>query len=167
MLEIKTKDLVIAAVITLIFYMLNQQQQWFMLSDLQFGLVFVAIVLVLSLGLVETFDVVEDTKAAVKSVAEKINLVDNPLVMENKGDTNGQAEVPCYSTPFKVIKTQYGDRGLLAGYNEFVEPYFQGGLNQEVPDHPIYVECMDPSKGGIVSSEEGVTKKPVPVTPEK
>lgn len=46
---------------------------------------------------------------------------------------NGEQVVPCYSVPYKVISTQYGDQTLLAGYNENVTPYDVGASDQYEP----------------------------------
>lgn len=70
------------------------------------------------------------------------NLVDNPVVEEIKGDSNGSTAVPCFNVPYKVVSTQYGDKALQAGFNENVEPYQQGAVDFDSPDFMAYKECM-------------------------
>lgn len=55
---------------------------------------------------------------------------------------NGGHEVPCYHVPFKVLRTQYGDRALLAGYNEMVQPYQTGASGKyNNPEFVSRIEC--------------------------
>jgi hypothetical protein len=42
---------------------------------------------------------------------------------------------PCYNVPFKVLNTQYGDKALLAGYNEMVQPYQTGAAGLYEPPY--------------------------------
>lgn len=54
----------------------------------------------------------------------------------------GEPTASCYSVPYKVVNTQYGDKALLAGYNENVQPQ-EGGARGGF-DHPTIMpreEC--------------------------
>lgn len=57
---------------------------------------------------------------------------------------NGQQVVPCYSVPFKVVASQYGDRAVLAGYNENVEAAEQGaeGKYEDPKSIPLQGDCI-------------------------
>lgn len=46
---------------------------------------------------------------------------------------NGEEEAPCYGVPFKVVDTQYGDKAVLAGYNENVQPHQTGAAGLYEP----------------------------------
>ena len=148
-----TQNLVLAAVGTFIFYNLNNRQGWYFLNDVQYALIFVG--LALGMSLVEKFHGFS-TQKAVAEFAEQMGLVDNPTLDEAIADPHGKQVEACYHTPFKVIRTQYGDRGLLAGYNEHVEAFQQGGINRGNPDLKIYVDCME--EGGQLGVEEEKVK---------
>lgn len=60
---------------------------------------------------------------------------------------NGEQEVPCYNVPYHVVSTQYGDKAVLAGYNENVKAYHTGAAGKfEEPyragDRKIDEECL-------------------------
>ena len=135
-----TQNLVLAGVATFVFFHLNQRQGWYFLDDTQYGLVFVG--LALGMTLLERYYGFS-TRQTVSEFADQMGLIDNPTLEEavEKAE-HGQHVEACYHTPFKVIRTQYGDRGLLAGYNEHVESFQQGGINEGTPDHNIYLECQ-------------------------
>ena len=139
MLTGNTRNLVIAAVGTFIFYNLNQSQRWYYLSDVQYVIIFV--VLALGMMMMDSYQGYT-AQETVKKTESTMSLVDNPKLKEAVPTDHGQQVDPCYNKPFKVIRTQYGDRGLLAGYNEYVEAHQQGGINQPTPDQPIYTSCM-------------------------
>jgi len=145
-------NVLLAGIGALVFYFMNEQQRWYYLDNTQYLLIFAA--LALGLALVEKFTGITAQKT-LSEFATKLNLIDNEKVEEAVGDDHGKQTVPCYGTPFKVIRTQYGDRGLLAGYNEHVEAYQQGGLNQPPPGERIYKECMD-DVDAIKQEEESV-----------
>jgi len=55
---------------------------------------------------------------------------------------NGEPVAPCYNVPFKVINTQYGDKAVLAGYNENVQAYETGATGKfESPQRNTRTEC--------------------------
>lgn len=145
-----TQNLVLAAVATFVFYQLNQKQGWYLFNDTQYAFIFVG--LTIAMCVLERYYGLSTHKAVVE-FADQMGLIDNPTLEEAVSDANGQQVESCYHTPFKVVRTQYGDRGLLAGYNEHVEAYQQGGINQDDPDQKIYIECMKDGQG-IQAKEE-------------
>lgn len=133
-----THLLILSAVITLIIYQINTSQGYLLLNNIQYGAIFLVVFLVLY-----WYNNMKknDLKTSLKTFVNDLNLVDNDKVKEVIGDSNGKTKQPCYMTPYKVIKTQYGDRGLLAGYNEMVEAYNQGGLDYESPENTSINKC--------------------------
>jgi hypothetical protein len=154
MLTGNLRNVVIAAVGTFVFYSLNQRQNWYYLSDVQYVVIFVA--LALSMTILDSYQGFS-AHEAVHQTAQTMGLVDNPVLKEALPTDHGQQVDSCYGVPYKVIRTQYGDRGLLAGYNEYVEAHQQGGINQPAPDHRIYTSCMADETQGI---KEEVTDVP-------
>jgi len=103
-----TNLLATALLITGVFYYLNSTQGLFALSDLQYLLVFLSVVIVL-LYFRKEAEIPEGTPLA------------NMLSVESQ-EKNGQ-EIPCYNVPYHVVDSHYGDKAVLAGYNELVGAY--------------------------------------------
>ncbi len=145
-----TQNLIWAAIMTIILYQLNLNQGWYFVTNVQYALIFIAVAL--TLEALEKFQGFT-TQKAMTQFMQQMNLTDNTKLEETVANKNGQHVTACYHTPFKVIRTQYGDRGLLAGYNEHVEAYQQGGINQQGIRHQIYLECMEDADAIDVSEE--------------
>lgn len=146
-LAVSNKNILIGAVVTFVLYQLNTQKNWYVINNFQYALIFVA--MILGISLYEAF-VITSKNDNILDVSASQNLDGSSKVQEKIGDENGIQEVACYGTPFKVITSQYGDRALAAGYNEFVEPYQQGGINNPDPQDKIYIECME--EGGNIKA---------------
>lgn len=56
-----------------------------------------------------------------QTLLDKTGLDDFFPLMSGEADVEN-GSVSCYQTPYKVVKTQYGDQAVLAGYNELVRP---------------------------------------------
>ena len=97
------------------------------MDDIQYALTFVGIAVGISL----VYRFMMPPGAAPPSVMGMLGME------EPSNGPNGGQEVPCYNVPFKVMKTQYGDRAILAGYNENVQPYQTGAAGRF--DHPSQV----------------------------
>jgi len=107
-----TNLLATAILITGVFYYLNTSQNYFTLTDLQYLLVFLTVLVVL-LFIRKRVEIPEDTPLA------------NMLNIEEK-----DPEIPCYNVPYHIVDSQYGDKAVLAGYNELVGAYSDPDIKQ-------------------------------------
>ena len=102
-----TNLLATSLLLTGVFYYLNTRQGYFLLNSVQYALVFLTILLVL-LYVRREVDIPEETP-----LASMLSL-DPPE--EDK-------TVPCYNVPYHLVESQYGQKAVLAGYNEAVTAY--------------------------------------------
>lgn len=112
-------NLLLAAILTGILYLYNQNTGQF-IDNTQYALAFVAF----ALGIALVYRFIMPPGSAPPSVLEMVGL-EKPT-----NGPNGQQEVPCYNVPYHVVSTQYGDKAVLAGYNEHVVSYQQGATGK-------------------------------------
>jgi hypothetical protein len=128
-----TNLLATALLITGVFYYLNTTQGFFTISDLQYLLVFLTIVVVL-LFFRKEGDIPSGTPLA------------NMLSVESL--EKDSQEIPCYNVPYHIIESNYGDKVVLAGYNELVGAY----------SDPDTLQYQDPF-GTQALQRRGITQK--------
>src|SRR5271170_35116 len=103
------QNIIFGAIVSLVIYQLNKKYNWISLTDLQFGMLFIAIVIAMSV--LDQYNHFM-SKKNVDNIAKKKGLIDNEKHKEMVRTDDGKQEEECYGTPYKIIKTQYGDRGL-------------------------------------------------------
>ena len=124
-------NLLLAAVLTGVLYLYNQNTGQF-LDNTQYALAFVAF----ALGIALVYKFIMPKGSAPPSVLEMVGLE------EPTNGPNGEPEVACYNVPFHVVGTQYGDKAVLAGYNENVQAYQTGAAGlYEPPFRPGVAGC--------------------------
>lgn len=136
--------LLIAAIITIALYMYNISNDNEM-SMLQYLLIFIIVAFIANFFMrTNTFGLSESMmgygngnqsiKEAVSGAVTDIASIPNSILGLVGGKTErGDSSVTCYNVPYKVLSTQYGDKAILAGYNEFVEPYQTGAAGLYEP----------------------------------
>lgn len=116
-------NLLLAAILTGLFLFYNQSAG-IILDTTQYVLAFAGI----ALGLAVIYKYLLPGRA-MPSVTNFLGLEPKP------NGPNGMAEVPCYSVPYKVMETQYGDQAILAGYNENVIAHETGAKGKYYHPH--------------------------------
>lgn len=107
--------LLLSTILTALFYFYNQQSGNFV-NTYQYGLAFTGFALAIALF----YRYFMPKGTAMPSVTQFLGL-EAP-----SNGPNGDIEAPCYSVPYKIIDTQYGDKAVLAGYNENLGTYETG-----------------------------------------
>lgn len=126
-------NLLIAAVLTGLLYFYNDYTNAFV-DNTQYLLAFLGF----ALGTALLTKFLEPKGIAPPNIMEMVGLE------EPSNGSNGEPEVPCYNVPYHVVSTQYGDKAVLAGYNENVQPYQTGAKGK----------FEDPYRGGDKNTNE-------------
>jgi len=113
-------NLPLALALTSAFYIYNANTGRYEMDIVQYGLFFIAVML--GLAVLNKYYGLHTPQDKMKSFLQMVGAVPE--------DPNGEPEVPCYHVPYKVVRSQYGDRALLAGYNEHLGTYESGGSDQ-------------------------------------
>lgn len=109
-------NLLIAAVLTGLLYAYNTNTGA-VVDNTQYAIAFAGFALGVSL----VYQYLMPAGTAPPNIAQMVGL---QQMMDN--GPNGEQEVPCFDVPYHVVATQYGDKAVLAGYNENVQPYHTG-----------------------------------------
>jgi hypothetical protein len=126
-----THHLIVAAIIVGLLYIYNgysgtEMPLW------QYALVFVIVAIVANMVMKGSMTQTTYDSYSDSSLVNKIESF--PATVMNM--ITGTPDTPkCYNVPFKVLSTQYGDKALLAGYNEMVQPYQTGASGLYEPPY--------------------------------
>jgi hypothetical protein len=135
-------DLILGAILTALYYLYNTNTDQY-LDNTQYLLAFAAFTL--AVLLYKKF-IAPKLGKEVPDVVEMMGLQkleSSVASMVNGDNSNGAPEAPCYNVPYHVVSTQYGDKALLAGYNEAVQPYDTGAAGLfEPPFRAGAKECQ-------------------------
>jgi hypothetical protein len=78
-----------------------------------------------------------------KQVPDVVEMMGLDKITSVLGTDDGAPEVPCYNVPYHVVSTQYGDKAILAGYNEAVQTYDTGAAGLYEPPFRVGMkECQ-------------------------
>tara|TARA_R100001163_G_scaffold64135_2_gene57665 strand:+ start:2735 stop:3157 length:423 start_codon:yes stop_codon:yes gene_type:complete len=119
-------NLLLAAILTVVLYLYNQNTGN-ILDNTQYALAFVAF----ALGIAIAYRFVLPKGSAPPSVLEMVG-IEQPTEGPNGGN-----EVPCFNVPYHIVSSQYGDKAMLAGYNEAVQPHQTGAAGYYEPPEGV------------------------------
>lgn len=78
-----------------------------------------------------------------KDVPDVVEMMGLDKISDAIIPSDGTPVVPCYNVPYHVVSTQYGDKAILAGYNEAVQTYDTGAAGLYEPPFRVGMkECQ-------------------------